>query len=259
MTTAIKTDLAAGHVVLGTFAFEFATPGIGRLAAGAGARFVVFDTEHTGWSFETVTMLVATTRQSTAAPYVRVPTIARWAVARALDTGAQGLMIPMVESADTAREIVSWAKYPPRGIRGAAFGVAHDDYRIGDNAAYMTAANEDILLLAQIETAAGLDAVEDIAAVEGIDVLWVGQYDLTNSLGIPGRFEHPDYLAALDRVASAARDSGKHAGFMASSPDEAELVIRKGYSIIAYGGDLWLYAQALRTGLNEVQVRLLRQ
>jgi 2-keto-3-deoxy-L-rhamnonate aldolase RhmA len=255
VTTSIRQDLATGGVVLGTFVFEFASPGIGRIAAAAGARFVIFDAEHTGWSFETLGTLVATTRHSTAAPWIRIPTVQRWAVARGLDTGAQGLMIPMVESADVARDIVQWAKYPPQGIRGAAFGVAHDDYVRADNRAYMQAANSDILLLAQIETRDGLARVEEIAAVDGIDVLWVGHYDLTNSMGIPGQFDHPDYLAALDRVAKAAAAHGKVAGFMAGSPDEAELLIGKGFQLLAYGGDLWIYGDALAAGLAEVTRR----
>src|SRR5215813_5720491 len=122
-------------------------------------------------------------------------------------------MVPMVESAAQARDVVSWAKYPPDGVRGAAFGVAHDNYSAVDNVAYMTRVNREIPLLAQIETVAGLAAVDEIAAVDGIDVLWVGHYDLTNSMGIPGQFDHPDYLAALDTVAGAAKAHGKAAGF----------------------------------------------
>ncbi|GLY75269.1 HpcH/HpaI aldolase family protein [Actinoallomurus iriomotensis] len=251
MTTTLKQGLRDGDLVLGTFVFEFATLGIGRLAAGAGAQFVIYDAEHTGWGWETLGRLVATTRD--AAPLIRVPHAARTTISRALDTGARGVMVPMVESAEEARDIVRWAKYPPDGVRGAAFGVAHDDYAATDNVAYMRRVNDEHLVITQIETVAGLAAVEEIAAVDGVDVLWVGHFDLTNSMGIPGRFDHPDYLAALDRVAAAARAAGKHAGFMAGGPQEAEMLIKRGFRILAYGGDLWIYQAALRSGLSEVR------
>src|SRR5881409_2932891 len=105
--------------------------------------------------------------------------------------GAMGLMVPMVENAEQAAKIVRSAKYPPEGRRGAAFSMAHDDYEGGNLVEKMRRANSETLLIAQIETTAGLENVEAIAAVPGIDVLWVGLFDLTNFLGIPGQMTHP--------------------------------------------------------------------
>lgn len=249
----VKQELRAGEFIVGTFVFEFATNGIGRLAAGAGARFVIYDAEHTGWGWETLGRLVATTKGTGAEPYIRVPSTDRSAISRALDVGARGVMIPMVESAEQASTIVNWATYPPAGVRGAAFGVAHDDYVRGDSVEYMRWTNAETMIFTQIETVAGLTAVDKIAAVDGVDVLWVGHYDLTNSMGIPGQFEHPEYLAALDRVAEAARAHDKHAGFMAGSRAEAAMLVERGFSILAYGGDLWVYQDALREGIREVR------
>ncbi|MCW2781807.1 MAG: hypothetical protein JWR35_2256 [Marmoricola sp.] len=249
----LKESMGDGGVVLGTFVFEFATPGIGRLAAAAGAQFVIFDAEHTGWGWETLTTLVATTRPTGAEAFIRVPAAERSYISRALDIGATGLMIPMVESAEQARDIVSWANYPPLGVRGAAFGIAHDDYVPGDSADYMRRSNADHLLIAQIETVEGLAAADEIAAVPGIDVLWVGQYDLTNSMGIPGDFHHPDYLAALDRVSAAAARAGKWAGQMPTSVAEAQMLAQRGFRILAYSGDLWIYQAALAEGLNRIR------
>ncbi len=249
----VKNTLTEGGVALGTFVFEFATLGIGRLAASAGAEFVIYDTEHTGWGWETVASVVATTRPSGAEAFVRVPLAQRSYISRALDTGATGLVIPMVEDARQATDVVRWATYPPDGLRGAAFGVAHDDYAEGGSLDYMRQMNSDVMIMTQIETVGGLEAVEDIAAVDGVDVLWVGHFDLTNSMGIPGQFDHPDYLAALDRVSAAAKAHGKAAGFMAQSPEEAAMLLDRGFRILAYGGDLWLYRAALRAGLDQTR------
>src|SRR3954451_11192866 len=155
----VKRKLGQGGMSLGTFVFEFATTGVARIAAGAGGDFVVFDMEHTGWSMETVRMLLATARPTEMVPVVRVPATEYHFIARALDMGAMGVMVPMVESAEQARRIVASAKYPPEGRRGAAFGIAHDDYAGGEMAAKIRKANREVLLIAQVETTRGVDVV----------------------------------------------------------------------------------------------------
>jgi 2-keto-3-deoxy-L-rhamnonate aldolase RhmA len=248
-TNGPKQAVAGGGVSLGTMVFEFNTPGIGRLAAEAGAEFVIYDMEHTGWSIETVRMLMATTRAANTIPMVRVPATEYHLLSRPLDVGAMGLMVPMVESAEQARLIVSSAKYPPEGRRGAAFGVAHDDYAGGDIVEKMRSANKEIVLIAQIETAAGVEHVDAIAAVPGIDVLWIGHFDLSNSLGVPGQFAHPTYTAAVQRVLAACRENGKVPGIMGGDLAMAQESLAQGFRMVAYGGDLWLYQAALREGL----------
>jgi 2-keto-3-deoxy-L-rhamnonate aldolase RhmA len=249
----VKRVLGASGVALGTMVMEFATTGIARLAAGAGADFVVFDLEHTGWSLETVRTLLAAARAAEAVPLVRVPATRYHFIARVLDVGALGVMVPLVESAEQARNIVQFAKYPPAGRRGCAFGVAHDDYSGGDVAAKMAVANAEGLLIAQIETAAGLEEVEAIAAVGGLDVLWVGHFDLTASLGIPGQFTHPAYQEAVRRVLAACARHGKAAGFMVSSVEEGRAALAQGFRCLAYWADLWIYQQGLRQGLGALR------
>lgn len=252
-TNRVKQTLRAGGVALGTMVFEFNTIGIARLAAGAGAEFVIFDMEHTGWSVETIRTLLATAGAADLAPLVRVPATQYHLLSRPLDAGALGLMIPMVETEEQAQLIVASAKYPPQGRRGAAFGLAHDDYAGGDAVAKMRRANEEGLLIAQVETAQGIENVERIAATDGIDVLWVGHNDLTNSLGIPGQFTHPDYLRAIERFLAACARHGKAPGIMATSVEGARAALAQGFRCLAYWGDLWLYSQALGQGLAAIR------
>jgi 2-keto-3-deoxy-L-rhamnonate aldolase RhmA len=249
-TNRVKQTLAEGGTALGTMVFEFGTSGIGRIVARSGADFAIFDMEHSGWSTETLKSLFTSCGGTDLIPMARVPTAQYHLIARVLDVGARGIMVPMVDSVEQARLI---AKYPPVGRRGAAFGVAHDDYRGGDVAEKIRAANAQGLLIAQIETAAGLEQVEHIAAVDGIDVLWIGHFDLTNSLGIPGNFEHPTYLAAVERVLNACRAYGKAAGFMVASPDEARAKFDQGFRCLAYWGDIWIYQQALSAALEQIR------
>lgn len=245
----VKRALQSGGRSFGTMIFEFNTPGIARIAAGAGAEFVLYDMEHTGWSIETIRWLLASGGNADTVPLVRVPATEYHLLSRPLDMGAMGLMVPMVESAAQAREIISYAKYAPLGNRGAAFGIAHDDYGGGNPAAKMSSANEEGLILAQIETRRGVEAAHEIAAVDGIDLLWVGQFDLTTSLGIPAQFDHPDYLDALDRVIAACNANGKTAGMMVTSQEEGKAMLAKGFRCLAYWGDLWIYGAALGGGL----------
>lgn len=249
----VKRILRSGGLPVGSMVFEFRTTGIARLAAAAGADFVIFDLEHTGWSMETIRMLLATSGAADLAPLVRVPATQYHFLARALDLGAAGLMVPMVETEEQARTIVQSAKYPPEGRRGTAFAVAHDDYTDGDVPAKMRSANAETLLIAQIETAAGVENAGAIAAVEGIDVLWVGQFDLTASLAIPGDFENPRYLSALERVVGAAAQNGKAAGFMVRSAEEGRLYLERGFGILAFWGDLWIYRHALAEGVRALR------
>ena len=249
----VKHKLRDGGVSLGTMLFEFNTTGIARLTANAGAEFALFDMEHSGWSIETIRLLIATTPKSELIPIVRIPATEYHFVANVLDMGAMGVMIPMCENADQARLLVSSAKYPPDGRRGAAFNIAHDDYRRSSIPELMRSANDETLLIAQIETASGLHNVEEIAAVPGIDALWIGLYDLTNSLGIPGQMNHPDVLAATDRVFAACQAHNKTPAVLVTSIAEGQAQLQRGFKLIAYSGDLWLYQSALRHGLNALR------
>jgi 2-dehydro-3-deoxyglucarate aldolase/4-hydroxy-2-oxoheptanedioate aldolase len=233
--------------------FEFPTTGIARVAAEAGAEFVIYDMEHTGWSIETIRALIASSRAADLVPMVRVPATEYHLISRPLDVGAMGIMVPMVENAAQAQKIADSAKYPPVGKRGAAFGVAHDDYTGGDIIAKMASANDEVLMIAQIETGAGIENVDAIAAVEGIDVLWIGHFDLTNFLGIPGQFTHPTYLSAVDKVLEACAKHGKTAGIMCGDVATGQAQLAQGFRAVAYSGDLWIYQQALREGLNALR------
>ncbi|REJ73333.1 MAG: aldolase [Planctomycetota bacterium] len=241
----VKAAVNNGGVSIGTFLFEFNTPGIVRIVAEAGADFVLCDMEHSGWSFETIRRLTASAPE-TIVPIVRVPAGDYNFVARALDMGARGVMVPMVGSAEHARRIVNAAKYPPLGRRGCAFTMPHDGYTGGSMQEKIESANRETLIIVQIETREGLEQVDKIAAVEGVDVLWIGQTDLTASLGIAGQFDSPEFFKAVDAVAAACERHGKTAGYMPLSHDETKDFRDRGFRMLACGGDLWIFKSALR-------------
>ena len=248
-TNPVKAKLQAGEAVFGTMIFEFFTPGIAQIVKAAGADFILFDMEHSGMTIDMVKTQAATCRGLDLVPFVRVPTLQPHFIARCLDMGMMGIMVPMVETAAQAREIVSATRYPPIGRRGAAFGVAHDDYEGGAVADKIAAANARTAVIALVETAEGIKNVDEIAAVEGIDVVWLGHFDLTNFMGIPAQFQHADYLAAVDKLTAAAKRHGKAAGMMAGDTIWGRDYMAKGFKAIAYGLDLALFQRALSEGI----------
>ena len=216
MSAELKRSIMSRDMVAGAMVFEFFSPGLSSILHNAGAKFVIYDMEHTGLGMEPLKWLFASCRGLPIAPMVRVPVGEYTYLARALDLGAHGVMIPMVESAEHAKSIVKACRYPPLGRRGAAFGFAQCDYKGGDIDQKITDYHARTLVMAQIETERGLDNVEAIAAVDGIDVLWVGHFDLSNFMGMPAQFDNPTFVAAMKRVADVAKQHNKIAGFMAT-------------------------------------------
>lgn len=253
--TPLRDRVCAGETVLGSMIFELLAPSIPQLLVHAGAEYVIYDMEHTGTSLEAIKAQVAYCRGLPIAPMARVPRGEYHFLARALDIGCHGVMVPMVESVDQARAIVEATHYPPHGRRGAAFGFAHDDYASGDPTDKMKAADARTLVIAQIETERGLDNVEAIAAVEGIDVLWLGHFDLTNFLGIPGDFANPIYDKAVKRIVAAGRAHKKGLGFMAASAEWARDYTARGFNMLAAGTDQALLAAGVRNVLAGAEAR----
>ena len=247
---AVKKSLAAGGKAFGSMVFEFFTPGLPRLLANAGAEFALYCKEHTGTGFETLKPQFSLCRALGVVPLVRVPGTEYDFIARALDCGALGVMVPLVDDAEQARFIVSWTRYPPEGRRGAAFGFAHDDYQGGDVTEKMRMIHARTLVIAMIETARGLQNVEAIAAVPGIDVLWLGHFDLTNFLAIPGNFSHPRYRDAVKRIVAAADKHGKAAGYMAADEALGREYLGHGFRMIATGTDQGMLQAAIQRNIG---------
>lgn len=243
----IRRRVLAGDTVVGALIFEFQVAGMPAILSQTGCEYVLYDMEHSSHEYETLKWNVAACRGLPVRPMVRVPTTSYTWIARALDAGAEGVMVPMVESAEQARVIVESMRYPPAGRRGAAFAVAHDHYAGGAVDEKVRYANERNLAIAQIESERGVAAVEEIAATDGIDVLWVGHFDLSNFMGIPGQFDSPEFDAAVNKVVDAARKYNKALGFMASDANWVDWARKKGFNMLACGTDQGLFAGAVRS------------
>ena len=248
----VKRALAAGGIPIGTMVGEFLTSNVPRLVNSAGADFVLYDLEHSGFGIDRLRDLLPATNATGVVPLVRVPDAVYDSISRALDLGALGIMIPACESADEARMLVESARFPPQGKRG--FGLLYQDvWEPGGLPETLAKSNAETLLIVQIETAAGLEAVDEIAVVEGIDVLWIGQFDLTASLGIPGQFSTDVFRDAVARIVAAAQAAGKHVGMVCSTVGECRAMLSQGLTMIGYSFDTWLYEGALKAGVAELR------
>jgi len=249
----VKQKLAAGGTALGTMVFEFSSPGLPAALVAAGAEFALYDMEHSGFTMDEMRQQFSYCRGIGLVPIVRPPAKTYAAVSQLLDIGAMGLMFQMVESREEAEELVRWTRYPPRGVRGAMFGGAHDDYASGDLSEKMRVADERTFVLAMIETKKGAENMEEILAVKDIDGGHLGQFDLSLSLGIPGQFDDPKIQSTIDRLLSTCHRLGKTAACMAHNMELAKDWQKRGFRMISYSYDTGLLQESLRNGIQELR------
>ncbi len=243
--TTFRERLRQGDLLLGQMVLELFTPGIGQMLASCGLDFVIFDMEHGRCDISLLAEMVAGCRGSNIFPIARVPDAAYAPLSRPLDIGARGVMVPRVETRMQAEDIVSQLRYAPIGRRGVALGLAHDLYRAG-NADFFARANEETCVILLLETVKAFENLEAIISVPGVDVAWVGHYDLTVSMGIPAQFEHPRFLAAMEELATVCRRHSVAPGFLPSTPELAVHWISKGFRVLSMGSDIGVFLDGVR-------------
>ena len=238
----------AGHMIM-----EFGTRGIARILEAAGVDFVIVDMEHTGFDAERIADLVAWFGATDITPFVRVPQGLYHFLARTMDAGALGVMVANVESGEQARAIVDAVKYAPLGKRGVGLGTAHTHYRQPDPQTYFDRANANTTVICQIESVQGVANLDAIASTPGVDVLWVGHFDLSQSMGIPAKFDDPRFCQALTRVVDAAHRHGRKAALQPGSLEQATQWRGMGFDLFSWKTDIAVYREALRKELDELR------
>ncbi|CAN5439591.1 aldolase/citrate lyase family protein [soil metagenome] len=252
-TRSLREMTRTRDVKLGHFIVEFATPGIGHLIRSAGCEFVFLDMEHSGFSFETVKSTIRYLEAAEIRTMVRVPSQEYHHIARACDMGAEGLIAPMVSTPGQAKKILDSMRYYPMGARGVALGIAHDNYRTGAVKDKFKAANERNTFFCLIETAEGVENADAIARIDGVDCLWIGHFDLSVSLGIPGEFDNPKFLKAIDTLRAAAKKRNKSMGRMTGSVQQGIELFNQGFDFMCYSGDIWVFQQALTEAITKLR------
>ncbi len=244
MINSIRQRVLNGDLLAGTF-INLGSSLTAEMAAQSGFDWVLIDIEHGAGDHESLVHQLQAVGGTPAAPIVRIASNEPPRFKRVLDMGASGVMVPYISSVAEAEQAVASMRYPPRGIRGVAklnrgsgFGVDFEDY--------FARSHELLTTVVQIETREALDCIDGIAAVDGVDVLFIGPLDLSVNLGIPEQFDNPKFSDARRKVASAARRAGKAAGILLLNPAQVEATVQAGFTFIALGSDGGLVANGMQ-------------
>lgn len=251
MHNKVKHKLEAGRPSLGSW-IMIGHQASAEILAGAGFDWIAVDMEHTSIGYETLPVLLAAIRSRGAEAFVRVEANDPAAIKHVLDCGAGGIIVPLVNSAAEADAAVRAARYPPAGFRGVSLGRASD---YGANFEdYFHSINDEVLVVAQIEHFGAVEAIEEILAVEGLDGVFLGPYDLSGSMGIVGQFDHPRMREARRRVLAAGRAAGKAVGIHEISPKAAAVrtLMEEGFTLIACSIDTLFLRDSARAVAREL-------
>jgi 2-keto-3-deoxy-L-rhamnonate aldolase RhmA len=249
----LKSRMAKGELVVGLMISELRNPNFVFMLSQSGFDFFILDNEHGAYSPETVSDIIAAARGAGIAPIVRIPEIRRETILKPLDSGAGGLLVPQVNTVEQAKEVVFHAKYPPVGNRGAALRRPHSLYRKVAPKEYLAQANADTLIAVQAETSESIQNLGEIVAVPGIDVVFIGPFDLSISLGIPGDIHLPKEIEAIDKVLETCRQSNTAVGIQLFDVPSIKTWVQKGMRMISYSSDSAILADALATGVAEIK------
>jgi 2-keto-3-deoxy-L-rhamnonate aldolase RhmA len=251
----VKDKLARGEVVASMTVRLVRGIEIARIAHTAGFDMLYVDLEHSSFSLETTGQICIAALEVGIAPFVRVPANTPEYVSRVLDGGALGVIAPNVRSATEARAVVAAAKFPPLGERSNAGSLPHLHYRSFPSAEVYAAVNDATMVIVQFESAAALERMDEIMAVDGVDVALIGLNDLLADWGIPGQFDDPRVRDAYARTIAACRRHGKHAGVggLASRPDLMAEYVRMGARYVSTGTDLNFLIGACAQRVKQVQ------
>ena len=238
MNEGLKNKFLNRKPIKSAMIFDFFSPGIPYVIKNSGCEFVIYDMEHGGLTLDKFKELALISKAIDLSPVIRIPEIRYNYIARSLDLGANGIMIPMVNNQKEALDIIQYSKYPPLGRRGAGFGFAHNEYKKDNPIDIMEYANKTLINIIQIENENGLNNIEEIAKIDNVDCLWVGHFDLSNFLGVPGQFSSKLYLDAINKIVKAGKKFEKSLGIMISTRQEMDFYSNLGFNVIAVGTEM---------------------
>jgi len=238
----VKATLREGGWVSGPIVEEIFSVGGVRVLANAGHDFLWFDTEHNMYDWETLLTVVQFARAIGIVPLVRVTDLSYSAVARALDSGAMGVIIPRADTREQVEQAVSYAKYPPLGRRGAG-GMARNAYEPKSAAEAVEWGNAETMVVVQIESPEGAARADEIASVPGVDVVCIGPQDLSINLGVPGQFDDPGFVETIAGVATAAARHGVTCGMVSRDAAAFKRWYGLGCRFLVCNSDLSLLGQ----------------
>ncbi|MDK2811407.1 MAG: hypothetical protein PWR27_2116, partial [Petroclostridium sp.] len=246
--------LKKGESIIGTMVTVFDNPDIVKMLKVCGFDLFIVDSEHGYMDYSKVAGLFGIARAIGIAGLVRIPEVKREVVLKYMEMGADGILLPNTETVEQARALVEYAKYYPMGNRGVSLLRAHTSYeKIPSAVEYMKKANEETILMVQIESPKGVENVGKILDIEGIDAAFIGPNDLSQSMGIMGQTDNPMFIEAVDKVITAAKERNKFSGIHMMSAAALEPWINKGMTLNLWANDVVMLMNAAREGLSQLK------
>jgi 2-keto-3-deoxy-L-rhamnonate aldolase RhmA len=246
----LKARLRKGERVLGTMVSIVDHPEIAKIIKLCGFDYFIVDCEHGNFDYTTVARIMTVAREAGICGMVRIPQPKREFILKYMDMGAGGLLLPNTETVEQAQALVEHAKYAPLGNRGVQLFRGHTGFeKIANPVEYMKKANDETLLLIQIESVAGVKNIDQLVAVNGIDAAFLGPNDLSQSMGIMNQFDHPDFVAALDKILAAAKKSQKFCGAHFAATSALAPWIAKGMTLNLWANETVMMMNGAKEGL----------
>jgi 2-dehydro-3-deoxyglucarate aldolase/4-hydroxy-2-oxoheptanedioate aldolase len=250
----LKERLKAGQSILGTMVTVFDNPEIANILKVCGFDFFIVDCEHGNFDYSDVAKMCTVAREAGIPSMVRIPEVRREVVLKFMELGARGLLLPNTETVSQAKALVAHSKYYPMGNRGVSLLCPHTGFKkIVSAAEYMKKANEENILMVQIESPTAVENINNLLDVEGIDAAFVGPNDLSQSMGILGQMDNPQFIAAIDKVIAAAKRRGKFSGIHMMSVEALHPWIEKGMNLNFWANDVIMMMNAAKAGLAQLK------
>ena len=251
----LKARLRNGESIIGTMITTVDNPDIAKILKVCGFDFFIIDNEHGSYDYSAVARICSVARAIDFTTVIRIPEPRREVVLKYMEMGADGILLPNCESAETAKLLVEYSKYAPMGDRGVSLQRGHTGYIAPKSATeYMQKANEENIIMCQIESPKGVENVEAILNVEGVDACFIGPNDLSQSYGLMGQFDHPTIVGAMDKVVAAAKAKGKFSGVhFTGSPEMLKPWMAKGMTLNLWSNEVTMILNNAREGLAKLR------
>lgn len=246
--TNLRFKLQYSGTVYGVMVTEIRTPSLASMLDAAGMDFMIVDMEHGTFTFETMNDLIAACRGTRVSPIVRTPEVRREYFVKALDAGAQGILVPAIERAEQVRDCVNFARYAPLGTRGVSLRKAHTGFEQPSRVEYTQHANDNVMVIIQVETPGAVEEIDEIMQVDGLDMVFIGPADLTHALSPDTDEGAKDRLyAAIEKVTSSAQRHGMQLGIHASDPALVNRLSSPGVQLVSIATDVAIVIDGLRS------------
>lgn len=256
MLNRLREKFKNGENAVGTF-FCISNVAIMECLGYTGIDFVIVDTEHGPFDTQPMSDLIKTADNAGITPLVRIADITHKEIQRAVDNGAQGLIVPCLREIEDIKKLVDLAKYAPVGnrgfIKGRGCGFGNEPWACGTLEEYMENSNERVLVLPQCETVECLECIEEVVAIEGVDGIFIGPFDLSITMGFPAKFDKPEFQAALKRILTACKNAGKPCFIFASNAEESRKYLDAGYDAVANSIDSVIITEAYRSFVSKIR------